>query len=80
MIKSKSFKALYFNFLIGSMIGLMLIGMTSNVGVDLIKLSPKTVALLISIFAVFNGVGRPIFGFLTDKLSSRTVSSTWQSS
>jgi OFA family oxalate/formate antiporter-like MFS transporter len=43
--------------------------MTSNVGVELIKLSPKTVALLISVFAVFNGLGRPIFGLLTDKLS-----------
>ncbi|MGV8980599.1 MFS transporter [Clostridium sp.] len=40
-IKSKNFKGLYFNFIIGTMIGLMLIGMTSNVGVELIKLSPK---------------------------------------
>lgn len=69
MIKSKNFKGLYFNFIIGTMIGLMLIGMTSNVGVELIKLSPKTVALLISIFAIFNGIGRPIFGIITDKLS-----------
>jgi len=69
MIKSKNFKGLYFNFIIGTMIGLMLIGMTSNVGVELIKLSPKTVALLISVFAIFNGIGRPIFGIITDKLS-----------
>ena len=71
MIKSKNFKVLYFNFIIGTMIGLMLIGMTSNVGVELIKLSPKTVALLISVFAIFNGIGRPIFGLITDKLSSK---------
>lgn len=69
MVKSHEFKGLYFNFLIGTMIGLMLIGMTSNVGVELIRLPPKTVALLISMFAVFNGLGRPIFGLLTDKLS-----------
>ena len=69
MIKSKDFKGLYFNFIIGTTIGLMLIGMTSNVGVELIKLSPKTVVLLISVFAVFNGIGRPIFGLITDKLS-----------
>lgn len=69
MIKSENFKGLYFNFIIGTMIGLMLIGMTSNVGVELIKLSPKTIALLMSLFAVFNGIGRPIFGWLTDKLS-----------
>jgi OFA family oxalate/formate antiporter-like MFS transporter len=71
MIKSENFKGLYFNFIIGTMIGLMLIGMTSNVGVKFIKLSPKTVALLISVFAVFNGLGRPIFGLLTDKLSAK---------
>lgn len=71
MIKSENFKGLYFNFIIGTMIGLMLIGMTSNVGVKFIKLSPKTVALLISVFAVFNGLGRPIFGLITDKLSAK---------
>jgi OFA family oxalate/formate antiporter-like MFS transporter len=71
MIKSENFKGLYFNFIIGTMIGLMLIGMTSNIGVKFIKLSPKTVALLISIFAVFNGLGRPIFGLLTDKLTAK---------
>jgi len=71
MIKSKNFKGLYFNFIIGTMIGLMIIGMTSNVGVQLIKLSPKTVALLMSIFAIFNGVGRPIFGLITEKFSLR---------
>lgn len=71
MIKSKSFKGLYFSFIIGSMIGLMLIGMTSNVGTQLIKLPSDRVALLISIFAVFNGMGRPIFGWLTDKLSTK---------
>ncbi|MPW27251.1 MFS transporter [Alkalibaculum sp. M08DMB] len=71
MIKSDSFKGLYFNFLIGTMIGLMLIGMTSKVGVELVGLSSRNIAILISIFAVFNGLGRPIFGWITDKLSSR---------
>lgn len=71
MIKSKSFKGLYFNFIIGTMIGLMLIGMTSNVGIELIKLPSKTVTLLTSLFAVFNGISRPIFGWITDKLSPK---------
>ncbi|PRR82456.1 L-lactate MFS transporter [Clostridium vincentii] len=71
MIKSKNFKVLYFNFIIGTVIGLMLIGMTSNIGIELIKLPPKTIALLMSIFAVFNGIGRPAFGWITDKLSSK---------
>ena len=73
MIKSKNFKGLYINFIIGTMIGLMLIGMTNNVGIELIKLSPKDVTLLMSLFAIFNGIGRPVFGWLTDKLSSKNA-------
>ena len=71
MIKSRDFKGLYCNFLIGSMIGLMLIGMTNNVGIELIGLTPRSVALLMSLFAIFNGIGRPTFGRLVDKLSSK---------
>lgn len=73
MIKSKNFIGLYINFMIGTMIGLMIIGMTSNVGIELIKLSPKEVTLLIPLFAIFNGIGRPVFGWLTDKLSSKNT-------
>jgi len=71
MVKSKSFKGLYLSFMLGTMIGLMIIGITSNVGIELIKLSPSKVALLMSLFAVFNGIGRPIFGWLTDRLSQK---------
>lgn len=71
MIKTKSFKGLYFNFIIGTMIGLMLIGMTSSIATELFKISTEKVTILMSLFAVFNGVGRPIFGWLTDKLSSK---------
>lgn len=71
MIKSQSFKGLYVNFIIGAMIGLMLIGLTSNIGVELMKLSSKKVASLIAVFAIFNGAGRPIFGWLTDQLSPK---------
>ncbi len=73
MLKLKSFKGLYLCFLIGTMIGLTLIGITSGVGVELIKLDPKRVAILMSLFAVFNGIGRPFFGWLTDKLSPKNA-------
>lgn len=71
MIKLDSFKGLYVNFIIGTTIGLMLIGLTNNVGIQLIGLSQKKVALMISLFAIFNGIGRPVFGWITDKLSSK---------
>lgn len=71
MIKSKNFKGLYLSFFIGTMIGLMIIGISSNTGVELIKLKPKTVALFMSVFAIFNGIGRPTFGLITDKLLTK---------
>lgn len=40
MINNKTFKGLYLNFILGTMIGLMLIGLTANVGVEFIGLSP----------------------------------------
>lgn len=71
MIRLKSFKGLYLNFIIGSMIGLTLIGMTNSIGVKLIGLPVQQVIFLMSTFAVFNGAGRPIFGWMTDKLSPK---------
>ncbi len=71
MLKTRNFRALYGNFMIGAMIGLMLIGMTSNVGIGMIKLSPISVTLYMAVFAISNGIGRPVFGWLTDKLSPK---------
>lgn len=71
MIREKSFKGLYLNFLVGTTIGLMLIGLTSSVGIELIGLTPNNVALLMALFAVFNGIGRPLFGWITDTYASK---------
>ena len=71
MVKTKSFKGLYVNFVIGTMIGLKLIGMTTSVGTQYFNLPVEQVTQLIAVFAIFNGLGRPTFGWLTDQLSSR---------
>ncbi len=73
MVRSANFKGLYFNFIIGTMIGLMMIGLTSSIGIELIGMAQKDVVLFISVFAVFNGIGRPVFGWLTDRLSAKTA-------
>ncbi|PLX29169.1 MAG: MFS transporter [Clostridiales bacterium] len=70
MIHSKAFKTLYINFFIGATIGLMMIGMTSSVGIGFSKLPPETVYSLLPLFAIFNGVGRPLFGWLTDRTTA----------
>lgn len=71
MIKDKSFKGLYINFIIGTTIGLMLVGMTTSIGVEYVELTATKVTMLMTIFAIFNGMGRPTFGWLTDRLSPR---------
>lgn len=71
MVKSKSFRGLYLNFIIGTMIGLMLIGMTTSIGVEFVGIEPKKVTQLMAVFAIFNGLGRPVFGWITDKILSK---------
>ena len=71
MIRSRSFKGVYLNFIIGTMIGLMIIGMTTSVGLDYFELEASRVASLMAIFAIANGLGRPIFGWFTDRYSPR---------
>jgi MFS family permease len=65
-IKTSSAWALWFCFLIGSVSGLMAIGISSGVGQEIVKVDAKTAAGLVAFFAMFNGGGRPVFGFLTD--------------
>lgn len=69
MLSTRSFKGLYLNFIIGTMIGLMMIGLTANAGVEYIGSEPGRVAQLMAAFAVCNGLGRPLFGWITDKLT-----------
>ncbi len=73
LIKSRNFKMLYINFVLGTMIGLMVIGMTTEIGIEYAGISLKNATGLISLFAVFNGLGRPIFGWIMDRYPSKQV-------
>ncbi|MCX7903469.1 MAG: OFA family MFS transporter [Caloramator sp.] len=68
MLKSSKFYALWFCFMVATLVGLMIIGITGPVGEDIIKIDSKKIAIFISLFSAFNGLGRPIFGWLTDLL------------
>ena len=71
MVRTSTFYALWGTYTIGCLAGLMAIGISKPVGLEVAKLAPGLATLSVSIFAVFNGVGRPIFGWLTDRLSPR---------
>ncbi|MBP8626704.1 MAG: OFA family MFS transporter [Syntrophorhabdaceae bacterium] len=71
MLKTGSFYGLWLCYTLGATAGLMVIGISAPVGREIIGLDPSTAATLVMIFAIFNGIGRPIFGALTDKITPR---------
>lgn len=76
MIRRPAFYGLWLCFVIGSTAGLMAIGISGPVGQEVIKLDAATAAVLVSVFAVFNGGGRPMFGWLTDRITPRNAAVT----
>lgn len=71
MLSTVSFYGLWLCYTIGTTAGLMAIGISATVGREVIGLDIGTAAFLVSIFAIFNGIGRPIFGALSDKITPR---------
>ncbi|HAX80032.1 MAG TPA: MFS transporter [Cyanobacteria bacterium UBA11372] len=71
MMKSPTFYGLWVCYTIGTFVGLGAIGISSPVAQEIIKLDAGTAAATVSLFAVFNGLGRPIFGWVTDRFKPK---------
>ncbi|MGE4274502.1 MAG: OFA family MFS transporter [Candidatus Methanomethylophilaceae archaeon] len=78
MVKTRAFKGLWLCYTIGSLAGLTAIGISGPVGIEVFAnagMDPDAanalIFTLILPFAFFNGLGRPLFGDLTDRLSAR---------
>ncbi|RZN36809.1 MAG: MFS transporter [Methanophagales archaeon ANME-1-THS] len=71
MIRTPTFYALWLTYTIGCLAGLMAIGIAAPFGTQVAKLSAGMAALAVSVFAIFNFAGRPLYGWLTDKLTPR---------
>ncbi len=71
MVKTSTFWGLFFAYIIGCLAGLMAIGVSAPVGQEIIKINAAMAAMLTGIFAIFNAVGRPLFGALTDKITPK---------
>jgi len=65
--KLKPFKRIYGLFVIATTIGLMMIGLSYQIGVGNYLFDAREVTLSLSFFALMNGVARPIFGRLMDR-------------
>lgn len=68
LLRSPEFYGLWLCYIIGTFVGLSAIGISSPVAQEIIKLDPGLAAMAVSLFAVFNGLGRPLFGWLTDRI------------
>jgi MFS family permease len=73
MLKTSTFWGLFLCYTIGCLAGLMAIGISKPVGSDVIKIASGTATSLVGVFALFNAVGRPLFGWLADRLSPKTA-------
>mgnify|MGYP003338337292 CR=1 FL=1 len=71
MVRTRTFWGLFLCYVIGCLAGLMAIGISKPVGSEVVKVSSETGTALVGLFAVFNALGRPLFGWLTDRISPR---------
>ncbi|MGA9380544.1 MAG: MFS transporter, partial [Phormidium sp.] len=73
MLQTRSFYGLWICYMIGALVGLSAIGISSPVAQEIIQLDPVLAASSVSLFALFNGLSRPLFGWLTDRFSPKYV-------
>ncbi|MFB2938221.1 OFA family MFS transporter [Aerosakkonemataceae cyanobacterium BLCC-F154] len=73
MLQTRSFYGLWICYMIGALVGLSAIGISSPVAQEIIQLDPIVAASTVSLFALFNGLSRPLFGWLTDRFPAKYV-------
>ena len=73
MLKTPTFYLMWLVFLIGTGGGLMVISQASPFGQVIVGLSPVVAGSVIMVLGIFNGLGRPTFGSLSDKIGRRNV-------
>jgi len=73
MIKTGAFWLMWLMFAMVAAGGLVAIGFLPSYGEKAVGLLPVEAALAVSIFAGFNGLGRPLAGFLGDKFGIMSV-------
>ena len=72
MVRTSAFYGLWICFFIGCLAGLMAISIAKPAGTE-VGVATGLATLLVGFFAIFNGVGRPVFGALTDRITPRNT-------
>jgi len=73
LLRSRSFYGLWICYVIGTLVGLSAIGISSTVGEEIINIDPTVAASSVSLFALFNGISRPLFGWLVDRFKPHYI-------
>lgn len=73
MIRTPAFYGLFSCYFIGCFAGLMAVSISNPVGTELVRIGTGLATALVGFFAIFNGGGRPLFGYLTDRFSPRNT-------
>ena len=73
LLRRRSFYGLWLCYMIATVIGLSAIGISSPVGEEIIEINPTVAASSVSLFALFNGVSRPLFGWLSDRFKPHYI-------
>ncbi len=73
MLSTLPFYLIWLVFLIGTGGGLMIISQASPFGRSIVGLTPVAAGSVIMIIGIFNGLGRPSFGALSDRIGRRNA-------
>lgn len=68
MVGTRAFYVIWTMFLLGSMSGLLVIGMAKDIGMQLAGLEPAAAANAVAMVALFNAGGRLFWGTLSDRM------------
>ncbi len=71
MIRRREFVGLWITFALGTFAGLTTIGMSAAYAIEVMSMRPRTAAVAVAAFGVCNGMGRPLFGWVTDRIGAR---------
>ena len=73
MVATMPFWMLWIGYVISAGVGLIVISQASPIGQEVAKLTPVVAGGALTILAVFNGLGRPGFGYISDAIGRKNA-------